>query len=143
MRARLGAAGYRQYEISNFARPGAECRHNLRYWRCDDWLGLGPAAHSFVDGRRFRHAPDLEAWLRDPMAVEELACEPASERVFLGLRLAEGIEEGALAGLGLASDEVERRLLRLAQFMEREQGRVRLNPEGFLVSNAVLAELLA
>jgi oxygen-independent coproporphyrinogen-3 oxidase len=143
MRERLAAAGYAQYEVSNFARPGAECRHNLRYWRCDDWLGLGPAAHSFVDGRRFRHQPDLEAWIDDPMAVEELACEPASERVFLGLRLAEGIDESTLAGVGLSSGEIDRRLARLAPFVERERGRVKLNADGFLVSNAVLAELLA
>jgi oxygen-independent coproporphyrinogen-3 oxidase len=143
MRERLAKAGYGQYEISNFARPGFECRHNLRYWRCDDWLGIGPAAHSFVDGRRFRHLPDLEGWIVDPMAVEALPCEPASERVFLGLRLTEGIAESTLLGLGLEAAELERRLTRLAPFVLRETGRLRLTAEGFLLSNAVLAELLA
>ncbi len=64
MRRHLRAAGYEHYEISNFARPGGECRHNLRYWRCRDWLGLGPSAHSFVDGRRFRHAADFRGLAR-------------------------------------------------------------------------------
>ncbi|HEX9798757.1 MAG TPA: radical SAM family heme chaperone HemW [Thermoanaerobaculia bacterium] len=142
LRERLVAAGYRHYEISNFARPGHECRHNLRYWRCEEWLGLGPAAHSHVGGRRFRHRPDLDAWSADPLAFEELPIEPAAERVFLGLRLAEGIEEAWLAAAGIDTAEAGRRLARLAPFVERDAGRVRLNADGYLVSNAVLAELL-
>lgn len=142
MRARLIAAGYRHYEISNFARPGAECRHNLRYWRCEDWLGLGPAAHSFVDGRRFRHLPDLEAWLADPLAVEELVADPAAERVFLGLRLDEGIDPLRLEEAGVPRAEARRRIARLSGFVEIRDGRLRLTPDGLLVSNPVLAELL-
>jgi oxygen-independent coproporphyrinogen-3 oxidase len=142
MRERLLAAGYRHYEISNFARPGHECRHNLRYWRCQDWLGLGPAAHSYVDGRRFRHLPDLDAWLADPLAVEELPADPAAERVFLGLRLDEGIDPELLAQAGIPPEESARRLRRLSDFIERHDGRLRLTPEGKLLSNPVLAELL-
>jgi len=142
LRERLAVAGYRQYEISNFARPGRECRHNLGYWRCTEWLGLGPAAHSHVGGRRFRHLPDLDAWIADPLAVEELPIEPAAERVFLGLRLAEGIEDAWLADAGLDAAEIDRRLAKLSPFLAREAGRVRLNADGYLVSNAVLAELL-
>jgi oxygen-independent coproporphyrinogen-3 oxidase len=143
LRERLLAAGYLQYEISNFARPGRECRHNLGYWRCGDWLGLGPAAHSSLGGRRFRHRPDLEAWIADPLAVEELESDPAAERVFLGLRLAEGIDPDLLTAAGIPADEAARRLARLAPFIERTGDRLRLTPEGILVSNPVLAELLA
>jgi oxygen-independent coproporphyrinogen-3 oxidase len=139
---RIAAAGFRHYEISNFARVGHECRHNLRYWRCADWLGLGPAAHSFVDGRRFRHLPDLEGWTRDPLAVEELPADPSAERVFLGLRLDEGIEPRLLEEAGIAPEETRRRLERLADFVELRDGRLRLTPEGYLLSNPVLAELL-
>lgn len=142
MHERLIAAGFRHYEISNFARPGQECRHNLRYWRCAPWLGLGPAAHSFVDGRRFAHPRDLEAWLADPMAVEELPSDPAAERVFLGLRLAEGIDLELLAEAGVADAEARRRIDRLAEFLELDNGRLRLRPEGYLLSNPVLVELL-
>lgn len=142
LRERLSAAGFRHYEISNFARAGHECRHNLRYWRCADWLGLGPAAHSFVDGRRFRHLPDLEGWTRDPLAVEELPADPSAERVFLGLRLDEGIEPRLLEEAGIAPEETRRRLERLADFVELRDGRLRLTLEGYLLSNPVLAELL-
>ncbi len=142
MRERLLAAGFRHYEISNFARPGAECRHNLRYWRCEPWLGLGPAAHSFVDGRRFAHPRDLEAWIADPLRVEELPADPAAERVFLGLRLEEGIPLETLAAAGVSAGEARRRIARLAGFVEEREGRLRLRPEGYLLSNPVLAELL-
>src|SRR5690606_33082818 len=68
----LAAEGWRRYEISNFALPGRESVHNLRYWQCRPYLGLGPAAHSLIDGRRFCHPRDLAAYLRDPRAVEGL-----------------------------------------------------------------------
>lgn len=142
MRARLLAAGYGHYEISNFARPGLECRHNLRYWRCQEWLGLGPAAHSFVGGRRFRHLPDLDGWLASPLDVEELPADPAAERVFLGLRLAEGIPAELLDAAGITPEESTRRVARLAPFLEWREGRLALTPEGYLLSNPVLAELL-
>ena len=57
--------GYKQYEISNFAKPGYEGRHNLIYWDCGDYLGLGPAAHSCMGGRRFYYPPDTAAFLND------------------------------------------------------------------------------
>jgi len=142
MRDRLTAAGFRHYEISNFARSGHECRHNLRYWRCEPWLGLGPAAHSFVDGRRFRHPPDLDAWLAAPGEIEPLPVDVTAERVFLGLRLEEGIDASWLDATGVTPVERERRLARLSGFVAREGDRLRLTPEGYLVSNAVLAELL-
>lgn len=56
--------GYRQYEISNFARPGYEGKHNLIYWDCGDYLGIGPAAHSCMGGKRFYYPADTEAFLR-------------------------------------------------------------------------------
>lgn len=141
---RLSAAGFEHYEVSNFARPGRRARHNLKYWRCEPYLGLGPAAHSAVDGRRWRHAPDLRAYVADPLAIEELPCDPATERVFLGLRLSDGVsDEEARAAARLDRPEFERRLARLAPFLDRAAGRLRLTRDGLVVSNAVLAELLA
>jgi oxygen-independent coproporphyrinogen-3 oxidase len=142
MRERLRAAGYRHYEVSNFARPGSECRHNLRYWRGGDWLGLGPSAHSSLAGRRLRHSPDLQSWLADPLRVEELDADPAVERVLTRLRLDNGVEERDLLVAGVPDAELETRLVQLTPFLTRGDGRVRLSPQGILVSNAVLAELL-
>jgi oxygen-independent coproporphyrinogen-3 oxidase len=142
MHDRLTAAGFEHYEISNFARPGKRARHNLRYWKLEPWLGLGPSAHSFVDGRRFRHAADLHAWLSDPMAVEELDHDLDLERAMLGIRLDEGIDLATLsAASGKSRPEIEARLLRLRSFIESTGGRLRLTTEGRVVSNPVLTEL--
>lgn len=143
MHDRLCAAGFEHYEISNFARHGKRGRHNLRYWRLEPWLGLGPSAHSFVDGRRFRHPADLGAWLADPMAIEALDNDPAQELAMLGLRLDEGIaEETLIAATGASAGEIDRRLRRLRRFVESSAGRIRLTTEGRVVSNPVLTELL-
>ena len=139
----LTAAGFEHYEISNFCRPGYAARHNLKYWRCTPYLGFGPSAHSQVRGRRFLRPASLVAYLADPLAVEEQAIDLASERVFLGLRLAEGVSESEAAIVsGLAAGAWERTLDRLGPFVERRDGRLRLSREGFVVSNAVISELL-
>lgn len=139
----LTAAGYEHYEISNFAFPGRRSRHNLRYWLGRPFLGLGPSAHSAVGGRRWRHPPDLAAYLEDPHAIEELPSEPREERVFLGLRLLDGVDRDELAAAcGLSSAELERRLRELGDYVVVEAGRVRLTLDGILVSNAVFTELL-
>ena len=96
----LPAAGYAQYEISNFARPGAECRHNLRYWHNEPYLGLGPAAAGFIEEVRYKNVADTAAYVqavqegRSPRTEEE--CLPpdrrARETAMLSLRLTEGID---------------------------------------------------
>lgn len=142
MHERLVAAGFDHYEISNFARPGRQGRHNLRYWHLEPWLGLGPAAHSFLDGRRFQHPADLAAWLADPLATAPLEHDLAQERAMLGLRLEEGIAIEALRAASGANDsELAARLRRLGRFVVEDAGRVRLTTEGRVVSNPVLTEL--
>jgi oxygen-independent coproporphyrinogen-3 oxidase len=139
----LTAAGFEHYEISNFARPGKRARHNLRYWKLEPWLGLGPSAHSFVDGRRFRHPADLGEWLANPMAVEPLEHDEALERAMLGLRLEEGVERSRLvAASGQSQATLEAKMRRLHSFLELSSDRVRLTTEGRILSNSVLTELL-
>ncbi len=136
---RLERAGLRQYEISNFARPGLESRHNLRYWRLRPYLGLGPGAHSDFGGRRFAWAKDLDAFLRGEDRLDEDAPVPPEERrreeVMLGLRTRWGIPAGR------AEAPLIRALERAGLAVE-EKGRLRLTPEGFLVSNAVILRVL-
>ena len=101
--ALLSQRGFAHYEISNFALPGYECLHNLNYWRGGEYLGLGPAAASHLEGKRFKNKADLDAYLRDPAGqieeVEELsATEKAAEEAILRLRLLqEGLDVDELA----------------------------------------------
>ena len=129
---RMASAGYRQYEISNWARPGQECRHNLVYWRDGDWLGLGAGAHSHLGGFRFADVysparyvqlveetagaglpdtPDVAAFLksmRQVTFVEEQTPELAmADTVILALRLNEGLSAADfLARFGRELEEV-------------------------------------
>lgn len=99
-RLMLEAAGHLQYEVSNFARPASACRHNLGYWTDREWLGLGPSAHSYLDGQRFSNAESLQTYhdslLRGQAPVterEEADCDlRLREAVAFGLRLVSGVE---------------------------------------------------
>lgn len=140
---RLEGAGLRRYEISNFARPGRESRHNLKYWRCEPVLGFGPSAHSLVDGRRWRNPPDLHRYLLDPSVREAQPADLELEALFLGLRLRAGVARDRLeAALRIDSAALEARLASLGPYVETGGGRVRLTLDGVLLSTAVLAELL-
>ena len=87
----LAARGYRQYEISNFAQPGFEGRHNLLYWDCRDYLGIGPSAHSCMSGKRFFTPRGTDAFLRaDAVYTPDGDCT-AQDYIMLRLRLAEGL----------------------------------------------------
>jgi len=153
-RATTAAAGLPAYEVSNHARPGAESRHNLAYWRYADYVGVGPGAH----GRRraaatVRHAKP-EAWLaavreRGHGIEAETALDPrarAEEALLMGLRLSEGIDAAAFearTGLSLWSAVDARALDRLAHLglVEATPDRLRLTPAGQPLLNAVLAQL--
>ena len=148
------AAGLRQYEISNFARPGYESRHNRNYWVRGEYLGLGPSAHSHAEGQRWANPRSLAAY-RKALAEDRSPREPAEslssleqaeEWVFLGLRRVEGISTAVLDGL--VDNEARRRLdARVDAWAEegrmtREGDRVRLTPEAYFVSNALFFDLI-
>lgn len=97
--------GYERYEVSNYAKPGAECRHNLAYWRQDQWLAAGPSASGHVSGRRWKNVPRLDSYLGGPGAIglppaidieEPDSRRAVAERIMTGLRLREGIDAGSL-----------------------------------------------
>lgn len=87
----LEALGYRQYEISNFSKPGKESRHNLKYWRCEEYLGIGPAAHSFLNGKRF-YTPRSFSDFYEGKTKEDGSGGTPEEYIMLALRLCEGIQ---------------------------------------------------
>lgn len=142
---RLALRGYCQYEISNFARKGFESRHNLKYWRCEEYLGLGPAAHSFIDGRRFYYRRSFDDFYGG-VTVPDGEGGSSEEYIALALRLSEGVifaEYRRRFG-----EELPRKYVKNAEKLA-SAGLVTVTPEriaittkGFLVSNAVIAEIL-
>ena len=148
----LAEAGYERYEISNFARPGFACRHNLNYWRRGDYLGLGAGAHSLIEGERFwNHArPDVYARsASNPAAGSERVDEPQKaigEALMLGLRVREGVSLGRIAqACGADPEEAFGELiseLESSGLVSRDNGRLRLSDKGTLLANQVLAKFL-
>ncbi|MDD5701680.1 MAG: radical SAM family heme chaperone HemW [Dehalococcoidales bacterium] len=149
--ALLARRGFIHYEISNFALPGYECRHNLNYWRGGEYLGLGPAAASHLGGQRFKNRADLESYLQNPGQVEEVeklpAREKAAEEAVLRLRLLhEGLDTDRLA-LKYGDENVIGLVSRLNRLV-REGSLLRNGPLYYLpagkalVSNPILAEVL-
>lgn len=137
---KLSAAGFEQYEISNFARKGFECRHNLKYWRCEEYFGIGPSAHSFLGGERFCCPPDTEKFISAPLQ-EKVSLgtggEP-EEKAMLALRLTK-------EGLRLADfPEAESRAepLLKSDLVKKEQGALMLTAKGCLVSNEIICRLI-
>ena len=148
--ALLGEAGYEHYENSNFAREGFRSRHNLHTWQCHDYLGLGVAAHSCMDGVRFGQSRDMDGFLagKDITEFTEVLTfeDRVAEYIMLGLRLSDGIDEAEFfSRFGvdfwhtygpLCISFIEKGL------MAHSDGRVRLTEAGFPVSNSILAELI-
>ncbi len=147
---KLNQLGYQQYEISNFAREGKISRHNTRYWLGQDYLGLGPAAHSLVDGKRFYFPRDLTGFLaaRDPMELVISDGEGGTEEEFilLRLRLSSGISWDEYRERFKGSPE---RLVQKAAPMAKaglavlDDTHLALTAQGFLVSNEIITRLLS
>ncbi len=143
---RLETAGLMRYEISNFAVPGHESRHNLKYWRCEEYLGVGPAAPSFIEGKRMYYPRSLEGFIAEENGGEPLFDCPggdAEEYVMLRLRLREGLDPDELRRLypGCSLPERQLSLLEKGGFIERLGRRISLTTRGALVSNEVIARL--
>lgn len=147
---RTAAAGLERYEVSNFSRPGFRSRHNLLYWRREDYLGLGPGGHAALGATRFgnershlRYRAALAAG-RWPITWSErlTPAQVRGERLVLGLRLAEGVPRAWLEEhLGTDVDRVLGRYVAAGVLVERA-GRVSLTPRGVLVSDSLFAELV-
>jgi oxygen-independent coproporphyrinogen-3 oxidase len=141
------AAGLPAYEISNHARPGAESRHNLTYWRYGDYAGVGPGAHGRRGGTFTRRHKKPENWLsglernRHGIAEEQVIApdDALPEALLMGLRLREGISLERL-GAGLDTDSVAR--LEAQNLLARNGDRLRATPAGMLLLDAILAEIV-
>ncbi len=146
--AALGEMGYEQYEISNFAKPGKASRHNLKYWRMEEYAGFGPGAHSDFGGVRYGYVRDIDSYIAGRLVLSESENDSTLARdyeyVMLSLRTAAGIDRQTF----------EKRYRQRFQPMEalfeqyekaglasRTEGGWRLTPKGFLVSNSIITAL--
>lgn len=143
----LASVGYRQYEISNFAKPGFESRHNTKYWRMDPVYGFGVSAHSFDGSQRYANDRDTNSFV-DKIGeignaeVYRESTDQASESVFLGLRLNEGVdfaEHRTKFGIDLSAKVAA---LESDGLVEVKDGRVRLTRRGMLFSNEVFSKFV-
>ena len=149
--------GYRQYEISNFARPGRACAHNMKYWNCDEYLGFGVSAHSYFNGNRFSFIPDIQKYIEgvtvpgskvritDSLeSVEER--ERMGEYIMLRLRLKDGIRADEFTrkfGYSFA-DIYGGKCKRFVEYgyMTEDYGSYALTPKGMFVSNYIISDIL-
>ncbi len=151
----LAAAGYAQYEVSNFARPGHACRHNLNTWAMNEWVGLGPSAASQHAGLRGANPPDLGQWLDNAAAGKRVTTDVvpltndllASDSVIFGLRMNEGVSLPRLrkrfptpqwSGL----EDLLPKLLMEGLLIATTEGCIRLTPRGRLLADSVGTEIL-
>jgi len=150
----LARKGYRQYEISNFAKPGRECRHNLIYWGLEEYYGCGAGAHSFVDGVRMSNPAGIEDYIafvkgeggagRETHRNTEEDC--MEEFMFMGLRKTSGVELADFRERfgrdmkDVYSDVIEK--FESRGLLKIEEGRLALTPKGIELSNSVMCEFI-
>jgi oxygen-independent coproporphyrinogen-3 oxidase len=152
----LAETGYAQYEVSNFARPGHVCAHNLNTWRMHEWIGLGPSGASQHAGWRSSNPPDLVQWHADVAAgrrstADRTALTPqllAADSITFGLRMNEGVSLPGLrrrfpTPLWERFFDLLPRLLLEGLIVDSLEGRIRLTPRGRLLADAVGAEVIA
>lgn len=145
---RLADRGYEQYEISNFAANGAKSRHNLKYWNCEEYVGIGPSAHSFYGGKRFFYPRSITDFISGKKPVSDGSGGDFDEYAMLRLRLSDGL---IFTEAKKRFSDAERRYEKLLEKAQRyEQAglcaadgdKIALNSRGFLVSNMIIGDLL-
>ncbi len=142
---RLSAVGYKQYEISNFSKSGFESKHNLKYWHCEEYLGIGPAAHSFIDKKRFYYNRSIEDFRRGIIIDDGIGGE-FEEYIAMALRLCEGLKYSSFEEyFNMPFPEKYKakaqRLVKTGLLSVDDTG-IRLNPKGFLCSNTIISDIL-
>ena len=138
--------GIAQYEISNFAKKGFESQHNLKYWHCEEYLGLGPSAHSFLDGKRFYFDRDFQAFMNGNSPIDDGFGGDFTEYAMLNLRLVDGLNENKVFerfGHSIPKELYEKSQIFIDNgYMRKTDNGLALTRKGFLMSNTILAEIL-
>ncbi len=142
----LEKCGYEHYEISNFAKTGYESRHNLKYWNLEEYLGIGPSAHSYFGGERFYYKPDIKGFIKNPEIVLDGTGGDYEEYFMLKLRLSSGVnlkEFTATYGERLTPDfSAFCDLLKQEGLLKTNKDNIALTDKGMLLSNTIITELL-
>lgn len=145
----LKESGFYHYEISNFAKSGFESQHNITYWKNSEYYGFGAAAHGYTNGQRYSNTTEFDLYLKNPLnkdSVKTLSeVEKFEEEIFLGLRLAEGIElKNICKKYNYSYSNFENTIKKFAAstHLEEQNGKLYFSRHGFLVSNYILSELL-
>ena len=142
----LKKAGYNQYEISNFCRNDKKCFHNLKYWDLDEYLGIGPSAHSFINNKRFYYNNSISDFIKHPQTIPEPCENLEQEYIMLRLRLNEGLiykkfEEKF--GYSIPKTYISKAQKYLnTEFLVLDRESIRLTPKGFLVSNKIISDII-
>ena len=134
----LEKASFCHYEISNFAKNSFESRHNLKYWNCEEYLGIGPSAHSFLDGKRFYYPRDLKQFIKGNTPIPDGDGGDLEEQIMLALRLKKGIKTDTLSPKAIKKCEI---------FANNGLGVLKdnlfsLTDQGMLLSNTIISEIL-
>ncbi|MFC1571728.1 radical SAM family heme chaperone HemW, partial [Candidatus Margulisiibacteriota bacterium] len=136
----LTAAGFTHYEISNFAKPGFECKHNIVYWRNGNYLGIGAGAHSHLNGKRWANPDSIEEYLEQRTSNIDTGIVTVTdqrETIFMGLRLLDGLEIEKFKGF-----EKEITELTKDELLEKEAGKYKLTRRGLYLANEVFAQFV-
>lgn len=146
--------GFNQYEISNYAKEGKECRHNLAYWNMDNWIGVGSAAASYINGKRIKNISSVEEYINSinekREAVEEIINNSKNDNMeefmFMGLRKINGIDENEFKNrFSMNINDVYGEILNKyigEGLLIRESGRIFLSEKGIEISNIIMADFL-
>ncbi len=141
----LERLGYNQYEISNFAVPTFESRHNTLYWKCGEYIGIGPSAHSFYKGKRFHYERDTKQFAKN-ITVEDGTGGNEEEFIMLSLRLKTGLvfKEYEERYNKVLSPVFKSKIKKYTEtgFLEGDDNHVCFTPKGFLVSNSIICDLI-
>lgn len=135
-------AGYEHYEISNFAKDCFRSRHNMKYWRGCDYLGIGPSAHSFVDGKRFFYERDLKGFINSASTTPDGTGGDSTEELMLRLRLKDGVDLSHIYKNIDAAVTKKLSVLQKSGYLNVDLPNVSLTDKGMLVSNSIITELL-
>lgn len=136
--------GFLRYEISNFSKKGAESKHNLLYWKCAEYIGLGCGAHSYVNGKRYSNIKGIEEYISSPGKIRENICvlseyDKTEERLIMGMRLEEGAEYELIRILG--TEDILKKYIAMG-YIKKENEKIKFTDRGFDVSNYILSELI-